>query len=131
MMKTNKSYTRQRVYRVVSLVILSAILISTWTSGCNQNPGQTIAFTNVNLIPMTSETVIENQTVLVSGSDIIDIGPADELEIPRGAQVIDGKGAYLMPGLADMHAHTRISTGQWAQPWEDPKIWPVHPFRRP
>jgi imidazolonepropionase-like amidohydrolase len=128
MMKTNKSYTRQRVYRVVSLVILSAILISTWTSGCNQNPGQTIAFTNVNLIPMTSETVIENQTVLVSGSDIIDIGPADELEIPRGAQVIDGKGAYLMPGLADMHAHTRISTGQWAQPWEDPKIWPVHPL---
>jgi hypothetical protein len=28
-----------------------------------------------------------------------------------------------------MHAHTRISTGQWAQPWEDSKIWPVHPLK--
>lgn len=127
-MKTNKSYTQQRVYSVVSLIVISAILISVWTSGCNQNPGQTIAFINVNLIPMTSETVIEDQTVLVKGSEIIDIGGPNKLKIPRGAQVIDGKGAYLMPGLADMHAHTRISTGQWAQPWEDPKIWPVHPL---
>jgi imidazolonepropionase-like amidohydrolase len=128
MMETNKLYPRLSFSGVASLVVLSAVLISTWISGCNQNPEQTIAFTNVNLIPMTSETVIENQTVLVRGSDIIDIGPADELKIPRGAQVIDGKGAYLMPGLADMHAHTRISTGQWAQPWDDPKIWPVHPL---
>ena len=127
-METNKLYPRLSFSRVASLVVLSAVLISTWISGCNQNPEQTIAFTNVNLIPMTNETVIENQTVLVRGSDIIDIGPANELKIPRGAQVIDGKGAYLMPGLADMHAHTRISTGQWAQPWEDPKIWPVHPL---
>jgi imidazolonepropionase-like amidohydrolase len=128
-MKTNKPTTRQRVYSVVSLVILSAILISTWISGCNQNPEQTIAFTNVNLVPMTSETVVENQTVMVRGSKIVAIGASDELKIPRGSQVIDGQGAYLMPGLADMHAHTRISTGQWAQPWEDPKIWPVHPLK--
>jgi imidazolonepropionase-like amidohydrolase len=127
-MKTNKSSTRQRVDHVVSLVILAAILISTLTSGCNQNSEQTIAFTNVDLVPMTSETVIENQTVLVRGSKIVAMGASDKVKIPRGSLVIDGQGAYLMPGLADMHAHTRISTGQWAQPWEDPKIWPVHPL---
>lgn len=127
-MKTNKLYPRQSLYGVAGLVILSAILITTWTSGCNQNPEQTIAFTHVNVIPMTSETVREDQTVLVKGSEIIDIGGSNQLKIPRGAQVIDGKGAYLMPGLVDMHAHTRISTGQWAQPWEDPKVWPVHPL---
>jgi imidazolonepropionase-like amidohydrolase len=127
-MKTNKSYTRQRVDSVVRLIVISAILISTWTSGCNQNSEQTIAFTNVILIPMTSETVVENQTVLVRGSKIVAIGASDELKIPHGSQVIDGQGAYLMPGLADMHAHTRISTGQWAQPWEDPAVWPVHPL---
>jgi cytosine/adenosine deaminase-related metal-dependent hydrolase len=107
-MKTNKPTTRQRVYSVVSLVILSAILISTWTSGCNQNPEQTIAFTNVNLVPMTSEMVVENQTVLVRGSKIVAIGASDEVKIPRGSQVIDGQGAYLMPGLADMHAHILV-----------------------
>jgi hypothetical protein len=127
-MKTNKLYPRQSLFGVAGLVVLSVVLISTWISGCNQKHEQTIAFTNVYLVPMTSETVIEDQTVLVKGSEIIDIGGPNELKIPRGAQVIDGKGAYLMPGLADMHAHTRISTGQWAQPWEDPKIWPVHPL---
>jgi imidazolonepropionase-like amidohydrolase len=127
-MKTNKPNPRQKVYSLVSLIVISAILIYTWTSGCNQNPEQTIAFTNVNLVPMTSEMVAENQTVLVRGSKIVAIGVSDEVKIPRGSQVIVGQGAYLMPGLADMHAHTRISTGQWAQPWEDPKIWPVHPL---
>jgi hypothetical protein len=33
-----------------------------------------------------------------------------------------------MPGLADMHAHTRMTTATWAQPWDDPEIWPVHPL---
>jgi imidazolonepropionase-like amidohydrolase len=123
-MKTNKPYTRQRVYSVVSLIVISAILISTWTSGCNQNQVQTIAFTNVNLIPMTSDMVVANQTVLVRGSKIVAIGASNEVKIPRGSQVIDGQGAYLMPGLADMHAHIR----ETAQPWEDPAVWPVHPL---
>jgi len=124
-MKTIKPYPHHRIYRVVCFLIISAILISTWISGCSQNPGQTIAFTNVNLIPMTSETVVENQTVLVKGSEIVAIGASDEVKIPRGSQEIDGKGAYLMPGLADMHAHTR----ETAQPWEDPAVWPVHPLK--
>jgi predicted amidohydrolase len=36
--------------------------------------------------------------------------------------VIDGKGAYLMPGLADMHMHTM-------QNWDDPTAWPVNPLK--
>jgi len=80
------------------------------------------AFTNVNLVPMTNETVIENQTVLISGTQITAIGNDGDLHIPRDAQVIDGQGAYLMPGLADMHMHTRAD-------WEDAEVWPVHPLR--
>jgi len=127
-MKTKKQNLKRWLSVVTSLVTLSGILISACASVRENSAEQVIAFTNVNLIPMTSETVLEDQTVLVKGSEIIDIGGSNELKIPRGAQVIDGKGAYLMPGLADMHAHTRISTGQWAQPWEDPKVWPVHPL---
>jgi imidazolonepropionase-like amidohydrolase len=127
-MKTRRLRPHRSSHGVAGLVVLSAVLISTWISGCNQNQEQAIAFTNVNLVPMTRETVIKDQTVLVSSSKIVAIGASDTLRIPNGAQVIDGKGAYLMPGLADMHAHTRISTGQWAQPWEDPKVWPVHPL---
>jgi hypothetical protein len=83
--------------------------------GCSKNnadldieqPKRTemLAFKDVNLLPMTEEGVIENQTVLVDGTKIIEIGPANEVVIPEKAKIIDGKGAYLMPGLADMHVH--------------------------
>jgi imidazolonepropionase-like amidohydrolase len=128
-MKVKKQYFSRWLYVVAGLVVLSGILLSAWIFLRNRNSGKTIAFTNVNLIPMTSETVVENQNVLVKDSEIVAIGDPDTVKIPAGAQVIDGKGAYLMPGLADMHAHTRISTQQWAQPWEDTKIWPVHPLK--
>ena len=127
-MKTSKQYSRFWLVLLAELVIVFATLISACQPLRKQEAEKTIAFKNVNLIPMTSETVIYNQTVLVKGSEIVEIGDSDTLKIPRGAQVIDWKGAYLMPGLADMHAHTRISTGQWAQPWENPKLWPVHPL---
>ena len=32
---------------------------------------------------------------------------SNQVKIPRNAKVIDGQGAYLMPGLADMHVHLR------------------------
>jgi imidazolonepropionase-like amidohydrolase len=43
--------------------------------------------------------------VVVRGSRIAEILPAADLKTPDGAMLIDGHGAYLMPGLADMHTH--------------------------
>lgn len=65
--------------------------------------GQTVAFTNVNVIPMDKEQVLKNQTVLVSNGIIKEIG--SKVKIPKDAQKIDGKGKYLIPGLVDMHVH--------------------------
>lgn len=66
---------------------------------------QPTAFVNVNVVPMTSETVIEQQTVLVHNGLIEAIGHVDEVRIPEDARIIDGTDRYLMPGLAEMHAH--------------------------
>lgn len=63
------------------------------------------AFVNVNVVPMTSEMVIEQQTVLVDNGRIVAIGPVDDVQIPEKASVVDGTDRYLMPGLAEMHAH--------------------------
>jgi len=56
------------------------------------------AFAKVNLVPMTEETVVPGQTVLILGQQIIAVGPDDEVAIPDGARVVDGRGGYLMPG---------------------------------
>ena len=65
-------------------------------------------FRNVSVIPMDSERVLEGQTVVVRGERIESIGAAGA-QIPAGARVIDGAGRYLVPGLAEMHAH--VPTG--------------------
>jgi imidazolonepropionase-like amidohydrolase len=62
-------------------------------------------FQNVAVIPMDSERVLEGQTVVVRGERIESIGPSAGAEVPAGARVVDGRGRYLMPGLAEMHAH--------------------------
>ncbi len=66
---------------------------------------ETTAFVNVNVVPMTSETVQAAQTVIVRDGLIATIGSVDETPIPEGTTLVDGTDRYLMPGLAEMHAH--------------------------
>jgi len=83
--------------------------------GCTHSE-KIIAFKNVNLVTMTEEKILANQTVIIKGNRIFKIGPVEKTPIPEQAEVIDGKSAYLMPGLADMHVHL---TGEWPLPQLD------------
>lgn len=87
---------------------------------CSEN--KIIVFQNVNLVPMTEEKIIKNQTVLIKGKKIIQIGPSNNIEAPRNSKIINGEGAFLMPGLTDMHMHTR---DDWLSP-----VWPVSPLQQ-
>jgi imidazolonepropionase-like amidohydrolase len=62
-------------------------------------------FRNVTVVPMDTERVLEAQTVVVRGERIATIGPAGSVPLPQNARVLDGAGRYLVPGLAEMHAH--------------------------
>ncbi|GAO78057.1 MULTISPECIES: amidohydrolase family protein [unclassified Sphingopyxis] len=64
---------------------------------------ETIVFTDVNVVPMDRERVIPRTTVIVTDGVIASIGIMAKL--PAGTPVVDGKGAWLVPGLADMHNH--------------------------
>ena len=66
---------------------------------------EAVAFTNVNVVPMDSERVLGNQTVLVEQGRIRRLGSASEVRVPAGVTTVDGSGKYLMPGLAEMHGH--------------------------
>lgn len=65
----------------------------------------TTAFINVNVVPMSTETVLEEQTVIVKDGIITVIGGVDRVAIPEEARAVDGTDRFLMPGLAEMHAH--------------------------
>ena len=64
-----------------------------------------VAFVHGNVIPMDTDRVLRDQTVVVSAGRIAAIGPSPQIVIPAGARRVDVAGAYLSPGLADMHVH--------------------------
>jgi imidazolonepropionase-like amidohydrolase len=64
-----------------------------------------IAITNVTVIPMDAERTLPDQTVIVQDGRIVSVVSAARATVPAGATRIDGRGKFLMPGLAEMHAH--------------------------
>ena len=64
-----------------------------------------VAFINVNVIPMTSDTVLTARSVIVTDGKITTIGDVKSTAVPKDAVVVDGTDRFLMPGLAEMHAH--------------------------
>ena len=74
--------------------------------------GSAVAFVDVNVIPMDRQRVVGGQTVIVRGDRIEAVGPTRSTRVPAGAVQIDGRGKYLMPGLAEMHAHVLPAQAQ-------------------
>lgn len=72
---------------------------------CAATSVDTIAILDVTVIPVTDEPPIAGATVLVRGERIEAVGPAAEIDVPRGAREVNGEGKYLIPGLIEMHAH--------------------------
>ena len=66
-----------------------------------------LAITHVHVVTMTAADVLDDHTVIVRGDRILAVAPSAAFgAMPAGVVVHDGKGAWLMPGLTDMHVHT-------------------------
>jgi hypothetical protein len=64
---------------------------------------ETIVFRNAKVISMTSPKVATNQSVVVTDGRIVSV--SSRPKYGKDAKVIDAKGKYLLPGLAEMHGH--------------------------
>lgn len=56
--------------------------------------------------------------VLVKGEKIAAVGPAEKVEVPKGAKVIELPGCTLLPGLIDAHSHLLLYPYDKAK-WDD------------
>ncbi|HSE50629.1 MAG TPA: hypothetical protein VLB00_00465, partial [Gemmatimonadales bacterium] len=65
--------------------------------------GTLVAITNATVITASHGT-IENGTVLIRNGKIAAVGKG--ITVPAGAQIIDGNGKYVMPGIIDAHSHS-------------------------
>ncbi|MBK5278324.1 MAG: amidohydrolase family protein [Bacteroidia bacterium] len=71
--------------------------------GISDSRQREIVIQAVNVVPMDSERIVNDQTVIVKDGKIVAIGKI--LAFGKNALVIDGRGKYLIPGLGEMHAH--------------------------
>lgn len=70
-----------------------------------KTPAAPVAFTRVKLYDADGQRFLTDQTVVVSGAKIVAVGAVGSTPIPAGAQVFDGTGKTLLPGLWDVHMH--------------------------
>ena len=68
-------------------------------------PSGPVAFTGVRLFDADATRFLTDQTVVVDKGVITAVGPRASVAVPAGAQVIDGRGKTLVPGLWDAHMH--------------------------
>lgn len=91
--------------RRVSVYLLAGASVLLVIASARPQATNVVAFEHVTVIPMDSERVLRDYTVVVRDKRIASIGPAGQLTVPSDARRVDGRGRFLMPGLADMHIH--------------------------
>jgi imidazolonepropionase-like amidohydrolase len=70
-----------------------------------KTPAGAVAFRNVQLFDADARQFLADHTVVVDKGLITAVGPSKSVKIPQGAQVIDGHGKTLLPGMWDCHMH--------------------------
>ena len=70
-----------------------------------KDPAGPVAFTGVRLFDADTPRFLADQTVVVDKGVIVAVGPRQSVTPPSGAQLIDGRGTTLVPGLWDCHMH--------------------------
>jgi hypothetical protein len=64
------------------------------------------------VIDCTGGPPTSDGAVVIEGERIRAAGPADNVDVPTGARIVDASGKYLLPGLIDMHVHYRSWQGE-------------------
>lgn len=93
--------------RLTGLAATAAALAFSTCTYANTAQENALVLQNVTLLDLSgaSAAVQPASTVVIKEGLIAYAGPGDDAPLPKAAQVIDGQGMTVMPGLSDMHVH--------------------------
>src|SRR6202790_5112242 len=107
-----------RKFFVGSLLAILGTAIPLWA----QAP-RVVAVRAGHLFNSVSGNMLTDQVVLIEGERITDVGAADRVQIPSGAQVIDLSQATVLPGFVDAHTHVYSSLSAGARVNTTKEAW--------
>jgi imidazolonepropionase-like amidohydrolase len=86
--------------RFLSWLLLCQLAMSAWAAA-----PKPLLLTHVGLIDGTGAPVRPNMTIAIDGQRIAAVYPDGSQPVPKGAEIRDLAGRYVMPGLIDAHVH--------------------------
>jgi hypothetical protein len=101
-----------RARRTLALFEIELGVIDQLLSASDRLVARDLTIRGVNVVDLADGAVRPNMRVQLSGGRIIAVRPDTLRNGGVGPQEIDGRGKYLMPGLADMHVHQLTSAAQ-------------------
>ena len=87
-------------YLHLMLTLIGTILLSVFSLASTDS----LALSGVHLVLVQTAQIDSHRTLLISGGTI-DAIISHEEEIPTGYQIRDMEGAFIMPGMIDVHTH--------------------------
>jgi len=91
--------------KLLALLLLLALPARPSAAPQANHPPRALVLTHITVIDATGAPARPDSTVVITGDRITALGKAGEVRPPRGAQVVDATGKFLIPGLWDMHVH--------------------------
>ncbi len=71
-------------------------------------PTGSILLRDATVITMNGDEILDEADILVTDNRVVQVGA--NLSVPSGAQTMDLKGKYVVPGFVDTHAHYEMRT---------------------
>lgn len=91
--------------KFITTLILAFLTVVSYAQSTEAPDNREVVFEDVNVVTMINDQVKEHQTVVAKNGKVTAIGPVKKVKFSKDAIVIDGKGKFLIPGLAEMHGH--------------------------
>jgi len=86
------------------LLVAAAAVMATVRVSPQTRP---LVITGVNVVDVADGRILPGRTVTINGGTISSV--TQNAAPPAGAQVVDGRDKFLIPGLWDMHAHVEAT----------------------
>jgi imidazolonepropionase-like amidohydrolase len=88
-------------------IVLTALVIIAFTT-CpivKAQPQNLVVISGATVINGTSHNPIRDAVIVIEGNRIQQVGVKNGIKLPKNARIIDARGKFVIPGLADMHQH--------------------------
>src|SRR6185295_5853738 len=79
-------------------------------------PGGIVVIQGATVITGTGRAAIRNAAIVIENGKIRDIGARADVRVPSGAQMVDARNKWIIPGLIDAHVHFSQSGGLYTRP---------------